>query len=340
MQQIHFPSVVGVGSTEAGMLSLGTFSRARRDLPYTTAWDGQLYLVGPRVADFTRPVERMDFARLSDGPELRALTYTALGLLLGSGDHRLSLAIGLPVEVMSDVDLAHATLRNLRSWMVGAHAFTVNEAAVQLSIEQVQILAQPAGAFFAWGLNDLGKWNRATDDIKALVAVCDLGFNTLDLFVVQNGQIVNRFTGGDTVGMRRASEMFCQTLQRQYGLKLSLQEADALLRQRRPTLLISGTSVDLTGAARQALDSAAGSVLAFLESRWGNGRQFGHLLFTGGGAEALRESLLRAYPYGVILPEPVTANALGLARYARRVWSAGQVVGFDPGFGGIKAVAL
>jgi len=85
----------------------------------------------------------------------------------------------------------------------------------------------------------------------------------------------------------------------------------------------------------------AGAVIAFLESRWGNGRQFGHLLFTGGGAAALQSELLAQYPYGVVLPEPVTANATGLARYARRLSSdATLAIGLDPGFGGFKAVAL
>ena len=37
-------------------------------------------------------------------------------------------------------------------------------------------------------------------------------------------------------------------------------------------------------------------------------------------AEALRDALVSQYPHGVILPEPVTANAVGLAIYARRVW--------------------
>jgi hypothetical protein len=34
----------------------------------------------------------------------------------------------------------------------------------------------------------------------------------------------------------------------------------------------------------------------------------------------LRATLLRQYPQGVVLPNPVTANAEGLARYAVRVF--------------------
>jgi hypothetical protein len=135
------------------------------------------------------------------------------------------------------------------------------------------------------------------------------------------------------------AELVGRAVRRDYGVSLSLHQADALLRERKPTLVSAGQSVDLSAAIRQARDAAAGAVAAFLESRWGNGRQFGHLLFTGGGAAALRESLLRQYPCGLVLPDPVLANALGLARYARRTHKdAPLVVGLDPGFGGFKAV--
>jgi hypothetical protein len=68
------------------------------------------------------------------------------------------------------------------------------------------------------------------------------------------------------------------------------------------------------------LDTTGAAVVSFVERHWGNGRQFAYLLFTGGGAEALRDTLLRQYPQRVVLPNPVPANALGLARYAARVF--------------------
>jgi hypothetical protein len=111
-------------------------------------------------------------------------------------------------------------------------------------------------------------------------------------------------------------------VKRAHSIPLSLHQADALLHQRRPLLQTAQGEVDLTPVAQQALDATTGAVIAFLENHWGNGRQFRHLLFTGGGAEALRRELLRQYPHGTVLPEAVTANALGLARYAQRAFKA------------------
>ncbi len=320
-QVVVIPSIVGVGETDLGLLSLGNLGRRRRQaIPDKVAYGGVSYLVGENVARFARPVQRMDFLRLSDGPELRALFYTALYRLLGEGEHQADAMVGLPVEVLANEERAKATRRGLRSWMIGEHRFSVNGAAVTLAVSDVQAMAQPAGAFFAWGLNDQAKWTRGASNLKAPIAVCDVGFNTLDLFAVEGGGVTGRFTGGDTAGMRRAAELLAASVRGEYGIELSLHEADALMRQRQPKLYTSRGEVNVRPLAVQAQDSAAAGVVTFVERRWGNGKQFAHLLFTGGGATSLEKRLLQQYPHGVVLPNAVTANAVGLARYAARVF--------------------
>jgi hypothetical protein len=314
------PSVVGVGETDLGMLSLGKLGRRRRREPDRVSFEGITYLVGEGVSRYARPQERMDFQRLSDGPELRALFYATVFRLLGPGCHELALMVGLPVEVMADRKRARETLRAMRKWMVGEHRFTVNDAEASPEVADVKAMAQPAGAFFAWGLDDRGRWVRAKSDLKAPVAICDVGFNTLDLFAVEGGEVVGRFTGGDTAGMRRAAEQLIAQVRGLYGVDLSLHEADALLRQRRPVLYTSEGEVSLQSLVGQALDAAAAGIVTFVERRWGNARQFAHVLFAGGGAEALRGTLESQYPHGVVLTNAVTANAIGLARYAVRAF--------------------
>jgi plasmid segregation protein ParM len=338
------PSVVGVGQTDMGLLSLGQFSRGRKkEQPYVVTWNGASYLVGPYVHRFARPVERMDFQRLSDGVELRALTYATLGLLLGSGEHTIHIVAGLPVDVMMDENLAKSTRRGLRSWLVGEHRFELDgeEYAFHVpSHKDVQVMAQPAGSYFTWGLDDSGQWKRSPHDLEIQVAICDIGFNTLDAFTIREGRPEARYTDGDTVGMRRAAEMFTRSLRDQYGVKISLHEADQLLRQKTPRMDVAEGEIDLQPMIEQALTSTAGEIIAFLESRWGQGKQFAHLLFTGGGSAMLHESLKPQFPFGTLVANPVTANALGLARYARRVFDGNITIGMDAGFGGFKAARL
>ncbi len=314
------PSVVGVGETDTGLISIGDLGRQRRRrLPDRVAFDGFTYLVGD-VARYARPVQRMDFHRLSDGPELRALLYDALYRLLGAGEHRdLALLVGLPVEVMGDRSVAQETLRGLRGWLVGEHRYRVNGEEVTVGVSHVWAMTQPAGAFFAWGLDNEGRWIRGAEMLTAPIAVCDIGFNTLDLLAVEGGEVVGRFTGGDTAGMRRAAELLINAVKAKYGVTLSPHEADALLRRKRPRLYTTEGEVDLRPQVEQALNTAAAGIIAFVERQWGNGRQFTKLLFVGGGSRTMKDAVLRQYPHGIILPDPVTANAIGLARYGVRM---------------------
>jgi hypothetical protein len=146
------PSVVGVGQTDLGLLSVGKLGRRRRSRqPDQVTFADVTYLVGENVARYARPVERMDFLRLSDGPELRALFYSVIFRLLGEGQHRANVMVGLPVEVMADREQARSTLQALRRWVVGDHVFAVNGCETRFTIANLLAMAQPAGTFFAGG---------------------------------------------------------------------------------------------------------------------------------------------------------------------------------------------
>ena len=342
MHSTQIPSIIGIGSTEMGLLSLGMPGRSRRQTkPHTIQWQDTTYLTGAGVERFTRPIkERLDFARLADGPEARALTYTSLGTLLGPGEHTASILVGLPVALMADRQQARETLKTLRGWLVGHHFFVIDGQEVQLQIEQVRILTQPAGTFFAWGFDDRGKWVQSREKLNALIGVCDIGFNTVDLFGVQAGEVLREYTAGDTTGVRRAAELLIQQVEA-YQVQLSHHEADAFLQAIRPVLSCAAGEINLQAAVSQAIDVAAGQVIAFLNEHGGQAGRFRHMLFTGGGALLFKAPLEKAYPRALVLPDAVSANALGLARYAKRVFKdSATVIGLDPGYGGFKAVTL
>lgn len=320
----QIPSVVGQGSTDLGHLDLGLGTSRRGRLPRRVSFDGVERLVGPNVAQYTRPVERMDFDRLQNGPELRALIYATLAGLLGPGQHQVQAVIGLPVEVLQGPRAAE-TIAGLKDWLIGQHNYKVNGRSVSVDVQALRPIAQPVGTYFEWGLDLDGTWpGDRTEELRAPVAVADLGFNTLDLFSVTAGQINRRYTGGDTLGMRRAATALSEELGRAFQRPLSLHEADALLRKfprsnSRPIHLhVPGGVTDVTAEVRSALDVTAGEVTSFIERTWGNGRQFSHLLLTGGGCLALGARLRRQLGHAVLLRDPVTANARGLARLAVR----------------------
>ena len=232
------------------------------------------------------------------------------------------MVVGLPVEVMADEKQADATARSLRDWMVASHRFAVNDDDVSLAVKDVRLIAQPVGAFFAWGMDDEGRWTRGKDDLSASIGVLDIGFNTLDLFAMEGAEISARYTDGDTLGMRRAAEYVVQAVDDAYGKAISIYQANEMIQSSGPVLYTSRGRVDPRPLIAQALSRAASGILTFVQQpdKWGNGRQFDYLLFTGGGAEALREQLNDQFPHGHVLPQAVAANAIGMARYARRVY--------------------
>jgi hypothetical protein len=273
----------------------------------------------------------LDFIRLRGGAELRALFYDAVYHVLGPGKHDLSLIVGLPVEVMMTKTQAEATLEGLKEWMIGTHLFTVGSDDVHLIVRAVKAGAQPLGALFAWGMNNHGKWRRDSEDLHAKNAVLDVGFNTLDLFAIAGAEISMRHTGGDTLGMRRAAEHLVSEMRDIYDMDMSLHKADELIRRRPASFLVPPPTDELDAPAQRidprsliddALQRAAAGILSFVRQsdKWGSGRQFHHQLITGGGAEALRSQLSEAFPRAYIMPEPVLANAIGLARLAQQAF--------------------
>lgn len=340
---VVIPSVVGTGRGDVGLLTLGRLGTVRyHPRPHQVDWGQGPYLVGEGTERFSRPLERMNLERLSDGADTRALTYATLGTLLGPGNHRVSIIVGFPVQILVRREQALAVLRGLRKWLKGEHTFTLDDVQVSLEIINMQAMAQPAGTLFAWGLNDEGQWVRNVQDLKTLTGILDIGFNTLDMLAVEHGQVVGQYTAGDTAGVRRATEILRQEVLHIYQVSISHHQADAFLHARRPVLAVAEGDIDLRPLVQQSLEHAGRGIQTFVESHWGNGRQFRRILVTGGGAPLFRKWILELFPHAVVLPEPVTANALGLARYGQRVFRGpeGVAVGLDPGFGGFKAAAL
>jgi hypothetical protein len=318
------PSVVGVGSTDMGLLDVGVIQR-RIVKPHQVRFDDMEYLVGPAVERFARPIERMDFLRLGDSPGIRACVFAALYAIAAGGDEKLAILVGLPVEVLQSDAQAGAVVGDIRHWLEGEHRFWVDDREILFTVQEVQVAAQPQGAMFEWGLNMRGQWAHPTATVRDKIAVLDVGFNTVDLYAIEDGRVNRRFTGGNTAGMRRAAQLMVNALSRQ-GLAPSLHQADEWLRQytsnprrRKPfETNVGDEMIDLKPLMQRALQSTTEEIVGFVERLWGNGRQFRHVLLAGGGALPMSESFLHQFPHATLLPDAATANARGLARFARR----------------------
>lgn len=321
------PSVVGIGQiTDLSHLGLG--KRKPKETPMSINFTGTghapvSYLVGSGVHHYAEPVSDLDYQRLSDSLAARSLTYAALGQALNGHPTEARLMLGFPVEVTADKDKFKDVVKGLRGWLVGRHQFNLDGRAVDAQINQVRAVAQPVGSYFDWGMDLTGEWTQSEASLEMPVAVLDIGFNTIDLFAVQNGQIVNRYTGGNNLGMHRVARTVARFVEEQHSIRWGLHQADDMVKEfiarKQAVFYCADGEVDLSGIITQAMEQNFTAINEFVSERWQNGRQFYRLLITGGGAEAMREQFLTRYPAAYIPSEPVFANARGLLKWGLRV---------------------
>jgi Actin like proteins N terminal domain/Archaeal actin homologue MreB-like, C-terminal len=316
----YVPSKVGVGDTSLGALSLGAFGKRTRsdDKPIQIVSDDGAYLVGPNVERYAPLLERFDPSKYADSPELRAVTRALLAQMVDGGSSDVAIIAALPVDMMMSPN-AKETIKGIEQWLLGEHRFSYDGTEACVNVRAVKALAQPVGAFFAWGLDLAGEWARADSDLAdATVAVLDSGFNTLDLLLVRQGRVEKRETGGDNLGVRVAAQEIANALKARFGIVKSLIEVDALIRQYFERGKVILRKEDMTPIVKQALQSLATKTVGYVESKWGNAAEFDYVLLAGGGALALDGAIRRHVPRAEMLPDPVHANAIGLAKLAQR----------------------
>ena len=276
--------------------------------PIRITVDGRAFYVGEAAHDWGRPIENLDYERLNGAPEMRAIVYAALMRYQQAArvviDEPLTLWVGMPLEPLTGEPAAvRATVAAVRAWLKGRHEFTVSDEtvsnmAVVIDVADVKITSQPTGALFDYLLDDDGRFvPERKGHLKQEMGIISVGFNTVELLVVQNNAPVNRFTAGTTAGVRRLLDLV-------NGDNLySLGELDGRLR---------ANTLDV----RAALPIWSREVSGAIEHTWGRSwRRFTRVIVVGGGALLLNGELSFAGK-AAVPDDPVLAIARGLYKMA------------------------
>lgn len=262
--------------------------------------NGSFY-VGDGAHDWGRPVENMDYDRLTGAPEMIALFYAGFTRYMQEhGEIRtpVSIVAGLPLETMTGGEAA-GNGDAVRKWMRpagGEHTWTADGKVYRLCVEEARCTSQPVGAFFDYLLTIDGRPMAARKQATtAEVGIVSVGFNTTELLVVRNRQPVQRFTAGNRSGVRRLLELVNRD-----GL-YSLGELDTMLR---------AGALDVSAA----LPVWAREVGGQIERHWGTAhKRFSSVIVVGGGALLLGPALTDRFNGKAIVPDdPVGATARGL----------------------------
>jgi hypothetical protein len=184
------------------------------------------FFVGEGAHDFGRPVENLDFDRLTGAPEMKVLLYGTLTRwiqLHGPIQSPVSVMAGLPLQMLSGEE-KKTNKESIKGWVGGIYSWNADGHAYQIEIINVDSTPQPVGALFDHLLNEHGQFIPEHKTGKVEVGILPVGFNTIELLVVRGFELVEKFTAGQTAGVRRLLELVNRD-----GL-YSLGELDAALR--------------------------------------------------------------------------------------------------------------
>lgn len=286
-------------STNGASHAVTTVGLHRAHPPMRVEVNGREFYAGARAHDWGRPIESLDYERLTGSPEMVALfcgAITELGIH-SETDETVSLIVGLPFGSVSGTE-GDANIAAVKRWMEGEHHWIADGLEYTVNVESVKVATQATGALFDYLLDDAGRFiPEHKGALKNESGVISIGFNTVELQVVRNKEEVNRFSSGATVGVRRLLEL--ADPQRLY----SLGEMDARLRAKR---------LDVSSV----LPLWEREVVGFIESKWGTTwRRFETVLVVGGGAVLLRDTLPLRFAGKAFIPDkPVMSVARGLRK--------------------------
>lgn len=250
------------------------------------------FIVGERAHDYGRPVERLDYDRLTGAPEMQALVWAALSD--EPLDHPLRLVVGLPLGIATGSN-AKAQIERVKAWLWGGHVWKADKKQCEARIEEVKCVSQAHAAYVDWLLDLNGDQQR--DAGAGEIGVISIGFNTIELLVLRSNQPVARFTSGDQLGVRRLLEIERANRAGAY----SLGDLDNELRAGG----IVGT---------EAFGQWASLVRGHIESKWGDATQrFSTVIAVGGGSLLLEDELREVFGGRLVeSDEPVLSVARGL----------------------------
>jgi len=201
-------------------------------------------------------------------------------------------------SMLREADSA-AIQKDMESWLVSDHIWKFNKEAFKVSVDEVILKPQAAGALFDHIITMDGTPNANVNVLKSEVGVISIGYNTIELMVLSGGKQVDRMGGSELLGVRRMLELINR------NKYYSLTELDMLLRDDR----LNG-EMEIHKAAWSEM------VTSYISTAWGNTwKRFGKVLVVGGGAtERLLCHKMNSYFEGKasVPSEPIQSIARGL----------------------------
>lgn len=301
---VVLPSLVATnGAKPVSKWAVGDLKRAthaaKPTLIRTEAGD---YYIGPGAHEAGQPVENLDLDRMT-GPEMKALLYGALSNYGAPRAAKLIVALPIALAFGEDgdqaKDQAKAVLQGEHTWWISGLE-TEKDKKHSITIQEVVVTSQPAGAMFDYLLTAKGEMPTDKKIIRRSKAfgILSLGFNTIEMMVVEEGRLIEKNVAGETKGVRYLLELLNE------HQAYSLGELDAKLRAGR---------LDATSALARWQREVMGQI----NKHWANAiPRLAEVFVVGGGTFLIRDALLAKFKDKLVIPDdPILSIARGCYKY-------------------------
>jgi hypothetical protein len=299
----------------------GTTIPGLSDDHLTMTYRGITYLVGNTAAKQGGLASHADLADEAPvGDESRLLYLAALAFLAGhTGAFRFKVVAGLPVDTWERYkDALRQMLLGIRQEVVELRVGD-QEIRVALTVDDAMVMPQPLGSAMDFLLDDHGSLDHLVDFPQKIAGreswlaeevanwrwcVLDIGFNTLNTYVLDDMEPIRRFSTSPKLGMAYAYQL----IGRAAG-GLSEIDVQDLLRKGQ----IEGQAAAFEELGRQ---------ITRVVRSW-NDQRFAFYLVTGGGAALLFPYILPGEPAKIMAQDPQRANGRGYLKAGMQRWAAG-----------------
>jgi len=264
IKKMKFPSMIGV-------------TKRNPHIPDPRIYDfkGHSYHVGENA-------EHLPFENLIDITEYANLEYFAPLFLF----HTLGLIEGTPDIIVSG--LSKSQIENSGHFQDALKNFEVN--GEKMTFENVSVLPQGAGSKFTidkYGSNFPEIQTEFMD--KTTFVGCDIGFNTLDMFMVVNGKSsANLFEGVEREGIMKIATKVAKKVKELHGRDITLQEAKNIINT--GVYKLRGQKHEFKDYVDEIKKGYLNDLLKLIEKRYGDIIDKCDFIFLSGGGSTIFKS--------------------------------------------------
>lgn len=198
------------------------------------------------------------------------------------------LVTGLPMSHWQEAGY----IEHLQTLITGKHRISKGRS---VEVKEVEVLPQPAGAFFKYVIELASEANLAKLD-SGFVAVCDPGFFSYDFCGFSRGSLSRQASGTSLEAMSRLIELTNELIHEDQSVPSSVEEIEVALQTGKEEVLAGSNMIKLEPFLNEAKAVTAKKAVKEMVQQFRGQRRPAFIIMAGGGGELYRSAVEQEYP--------------------------------------------